>query len=125
MRALRFRPDGHPGRLRRPKKTVFHPGLNAVAGAVLERRLLRWQEQWPGPVPDRGVIGDGKQRRPGGVERVNAVSGAGRFLGGVSTPAKRHEIPAARQGLGPLDLPGRTVLVEALPPKVATAQPSR
>jgi len=122
LRALRFRTDAHTGRLRRPKKTVFHTVLNAVEGEVLERLLLRWQEQLLGPVQDRVVIVDGKQMRHGGVEMVNAVSGAGRFLGGVITQAKSNEIPAARQVLGQLDLTGRTVLVDALHTNVATAQ---
>jgi predicted transposase YbfD/YdcC len=122
LRALRFRTNAHTGRMRRPKKTVFHTVLNAVEGDVLERLLLRWQEQLLGPVQDRVVIVDGKQMRHGGVEMVNAVSGAGRFLGGVITQAKSNEIPAARQVLRQLDLTGRTVLVDALHTNVETAQ---
>jgi predicted transposase YbfD/YdcC len=122
LRALRFRTDGDTGRIRCPKKTVFHTVLNAVEGAALEGLLLRWQEQVLGPVQDRVVIVDGKQMRHGGVEMVNAVSGAGRFLGGVLTEAKSNEIPAARQVLGPLDLTGKTVLADALHTNVETAQ---
>lgn len=122
LRALRFRTDGRTGRIRCPKKTLFHTVLNAVAGDVLERLLLRWQEQLLGPVPDRVVIVDGKQMRHGGVEMVNAVSGTGRFLGGVLTAAKSNEIPAARQVLRQLDLTGKTVLADALHTNVATAQ---
>jgi hypothetical protein len=122
LRALRFRTDPHTGRVRCPKKTVFHTVLNAVSGDRLEGLLLRWQEQLLGPVQDRVVIVDGKQMRHGGVEMVNAVSGAGRFLGGVITEAKSNEIPAARQVLRQLHLTGKTVLADALHTNVATAQ---
>jgi len=122
LRALRFRTDQATGRIRCPKKTVFHTVLNAVAGEVLEGLLLRWQEQVLGPVQDRVVIVDGKKLRHGGMEMVNAVSGSGRFLGGVITAAKSNEIPAARQVLGQLDLAGKTVLADALHTNVATAQ---
>ena len=122
LRALRFRADPQNGRIRCPKKTVFHTVLNAVEGDVLEKLLLRWQEQVLGPGADATVIVDGKKMRHGGVEMVNAVSGRGRFLGGVITAAKRNEIPAARQVLGHLDLAGKTVLADAWHTNVATAQ---
>lgn len=122
LRALRFRADGRTGRIRCPHKTVFHTVLNAVDGEMLERLLLRWQEQLLGPVQDQIVIVDGKKMRHGGVEMVNAVSGAGRFLGGVITEAKSNEIPAARQVLKELDLTGKTVLTDALHTNVETAQ---
>lgn len=122
LRALRFRADRRTGRIRCPKKTVFHTVLNAVDGEGLEGLLLRWQEQLLGPVQDRVVIVDGKKMRHGGVEMVNAVSGSGRFLGGVITADKSNEIPAARVVLGQLDLTGKTVLVDALHTNVQTAQ---
>ena len=122
LRALRFRADRRTGRIRCPKKTVFHTVLNAVDGEVLERLLLRWQEQLLGPVQDRVVIVDGKKMRHGGVEMVNAVSGSGRFLGGVITADKSNEIPAARVVLEQLELTGKTVLVDALHTNVETAQ---
>ena len=104
LRALRLRADGRTGRMRCPKKTVLRTVRNAVDGQVLERLLLRWQEQLRGPVQDRVGSVEGKQLRPGGVEMVHAVSGAGRFLGGIITADKSHEIPAARAVLRPLDL---------------------
>lgn len=122
LRALRFRTDVHTGRIRCPKKTVFHNVLNKVDGAVLERLLLRWQDQLLGPVQDQIVIVDGKKMRHGGVEMVNAVSGSGRFLGGIITADKSNEIPAARHVLEQLDLAGKTVLVDALHTNVETAQ---
>jgi predicted transposase YbfD/YdcC len=122
LRALRFRTDAPTGRIRCPKKTVFHTVLNAVDGPVLEGLLLRWQEQLLGPVHDPVVIVDGKKMRHGGVEMVNAVSGSGRFLGGVITQAKSNEIPAARQVLRQLDLAGKTVLADALHTNVETAR---
>jgi hypothetical protein len=121
-RALRFRADRRTGRMRCPKKTVFHTVLDKVDGAVLERLLLRWQDQLLGPVQDQIVIVDGKKMRHGGVEMVNAVSGSGRFLGGVITADKSNEIPAARVVLKQLDLLGKTVLVDALHTNVETAQ---
>jgi len=121
LRALRFRADRRTGRIRCPKKTVFHTVLNGVEGGMLERLLLRWQEQLLGPVQDSIVIVDGKKLRHGGVEMVNAVSGSGRFLGGI-TEAQRNEIPAARVVLGQLDLTGKTVLTDALHTNVETAQ---
>lgn len=122
LRALRFRRDRRTGRIRCPKKTVFHTVLNAVDGQALEGLLLRWQEQLLGPVQDRVVIVDGKKMRHGGVEMVNAVSGSGRFLGGIITADKSNEIPAARMVLAQLDLTGKTILVDALHTNVQTAQ---
>lgn len=122
LRALRFRADWRTRRIRCPKKTVFRTVLNAVDGQVLEGLLLRWQEQLLGPVQDPVVIVDGKKMRHGGVEMVNAVSGSGRFLGGVITEDKSNEIPAARVVLKQLDLLGKTVLVDALHTNVETAR---
>lgn len=122
LRALRFRADRRTGRMRCPKKTVFGRVLNAVDGPVLERLLLRWQDQLLGPVQDRVVIVDGKKMRQGGVEMVNAVSGSGRFLGGVITAHKSNEIPAARVVLRQLDLVGKTTLTDAAHTNVETAQ---
>lgn len=122
LRALRFRADRSTGRIRCPKQTVFRTVLNAVDGQVLEGLLLRWQDQLLGPAQDRVVIVDGKKMRHGGVEMVNAVSGSGRFLGGIITADKSNEIPAARAVLGKLDLAGKTVLVDALHTNVETAR---
>ena len=122
LRALRFRADVRTRRIRCPKKTVFHHVLKEVDGERLERLLLRWQEQLLGPVQDRIVIVDGKKMRHGAVEMVNAVSGSGRFLGGVITADKSNEIPAARKVLGQLDLAGKTVLTDALHTNMETAQ---
>jgi hypothetical protein len=122
LRVLRFRMDRGTRRIRCPKKTVFRTVLNAVDGQVLEELLLRWQDQLLGPVQDRVVIVDGKKMRHGGVEMVNAVSGSGRFLGGVMTADKSNEIPAARGVLRKLNLVGKTILVDALHTNVETAQ---
>ena len=59
--------------------------------------VLEWQAQVLGPTDNRFVIVDGKKLRHGGREIVNAVDGAGRFLGVGVTPATTNEIPAARQ----------------------------
>lgn len=122
LRALRFRCEAGTARLRRPKKTVFHTLLNRVDAEVLERVLLRWQNRMVKTAEDPVVIVDGKRMRHGGVEMVNAVSGAGQFLGGVITDEKSNEIPAARQVLARLDLTGKTVLTDALHTQVETAR---
>lgn len=122
LRALRFAQDRRTGRHRCPKKTCFTRVLAAVDAAVLEEVLLDWQQRLTGPVQDSLVIVDGKKMRHGGVEMVNAVNGAGQYLGGVITHDKSNEIPAARQLLGRLDLSGKTVLCDALHTQVETGQ---
>jgi hypothetical protein len=122
LRALRFRRDRHTGRIRCPKKTVFHVVLSEVDAATLERVLLIWQRQLLGPPQDRIVIVDGKKMRHGGVEMVNAVTGAGQYLGGVITSCKSTEVTAARPLLRGLDLAGKTVLTDALHTNEETAQ---
>ena len=96
--------------------------MHGVEGDTLERAFLRWQTQLLGPTQDRLVIVDGKKVRHGGVEIVNAVDGAGRFLGSVVTEAKSNEIPAGRQLLRPLNLVDKTVLADALHTPHQTAQ---
>lgn len=121
-RALGFRRDRRTGRHRSPKKTTFTRVLAGVDAQVLERALLGWQQRLTGPVQDPWVIVDGKKMRHGGVEMVNATSGAGQFLGGVITESKSNEIPAARQLLRRLALAGKIVLADAAHTQVETAQ---
>lgn len=122
LRALGFRRDVHTGDLRCPKKTTFGRVLQAVDDDALERVLLRWQDQLLGPTQDRIVIIDGKKVRHGGVEIVNAVNSAGRFLGSVITESKSNEIPAGRRLLRQQDLVGKIVLADALHTQDETAQ---
>ena len=122
LRALGFRPDRRTGQYRCPKKTTFSRVLVGVDAVVLERVLLQWQHRLTGPIQDNLVIVDGKQLRQGGVEIVNATNGAGQYLGGVLTPSKSNEIPAARQLLGRLDLVGKIVLADAMHTQVETSQ---
>jgi predicted transposase YbfD/YdcC len=122
LRALGFRRDKQSGQTRFPKKTTFHRVLSAVDAPSLQRILLQWQQQLLGRVQDSLVVVDGKKMRHGGVEMVNAVNGAGQYLGGVMTEAKSNEIPAARQVLKPLDLKGKIVLADALHTQVETGQ---
>ena len=122
LRTLGFRRDGRTLRYRCPKKTTFSRVLAGVEAAVLEQVLLRWQRRLTGPIQDSLVIVDGKKMRHGGVEMVNATNGQGQYLGGVITPAKSNEIPAARQLLGRLDLGEKIVLADALHTQVETAQ---
>lgn len=121
LRALRFRLDADH-QVRCPKKTTFTRFLHGVDGDTLERVLLRWQDQLLGPTQNRLVMVDGKKVRHGGVEIVNAVDGAGRFLGSVVTPAKTNEISAARQLLRPQNLIGKTVIGDALHTQTETAR---
>jgi hypothetical protein len=122
LRALNFRRDKDTRRYRSPKKTTFHRLLIQVDGPALERVLLEWQQRLVGPIQDHLVVIDGKKMRHGGVEMVNAVNGAGQYLGGVITEAKSNEIPAARHVLARLDLTGKGVLADALHTQVETAQ---
>ena len=122
LRALRFRKKRQGQQIRCPKKTVFHTVLTKVDAATLEKVLLIWQRQLLGPTQDKIVIVDGKKMRHGGVEMVNAVSGSGEYLGGVITPSKSSEVPAARQLLGGLDLAGKTVVADALHTNEETAK---
>ena len=121
LRALRFRRDAQTGRLRRPKKTTFTRVLQAIDDDLVERVLLRWQEQVLGPTQDRIVIIDGKKVRHAGVEIVNAVDAKGRFLGSVMTAPGSNEIPAGRQLLRSLDLGGKLVLADAIHTQDETA----
>lgn len=122
LRALRFRRDVKSGAIRCPKKTTFGRILHEVDDDVLERVLLRWQEQLLGSQQDRIVIIDGKKIRHGGVEIVNAVNSAGRFLGSVVTDSKSNEIPAGRQLLLQQDLLGKIVVADALHTQDETAR---
>lgn len=122
LRALGFRREVDSGEIRCPKKTTFGRVLHEVDDDAVEQVLLRWQHQILGPTQDRIVILDGKKVRHGGVEIVNAVNSAGRFLGSVLTESKSNEIPAGRRLLGKLDLVGKIVLADALHTQDETAQ---
>jgi hypothetical protein len=122
LRALRFFRDPRTGDVRCPKKTTFTRVLHALDDDAIERVLLRWQNQILGPQQDRIVIIDGKKIRHGGVEIVNAVNSAGRYLGSVVTASKSNEIPAGRQLLGSLNLLGKIVLADALHTQDETAR---
>jgi hypothetical protein len=113
LRALRFRADPHTRHIRCPKKTTFTRVLHHVDDDLIERVLLRWQDQILGPPQDRIVIFDGKKVRHAGVEIVNAVDSQGRFLGSVITDSKSNEIPAARQLLAGKDLHGKLLVADA------------
>lgn len=122
LRALRFRADRHTRQIRSPKKTTFTRVLHEVDDDLIERVLLRWQDQILGPRQDRIVIFDGKKVRHAGVEIVNAVDSKGRFLGSVITESKSNEIPAARQLLGEQDLLDNILIADAMHTQDETAQ---
>jgi len=122
LRALRFRADPQTREIRCPKKTTFTRVLHEVEDDLIERVLLRWQDQILGPRQDRIVIFDGKKVRHAGVEIVNAVDSQGRFLGSVITDSKSNEIPAARQLLGQQDLLGKILIADAMHTQDETGQ---
>jgi len=122
LRALRFRADPHTGEIRSPKKTTFTRVLHRLDDDLLERVLLRWQDQILGPRQDRLVIFDGKKVRHAGVEIVNAVDSQGRFLGSVITDSKSNEIPAARQLLKGQDLQAKILIADAMHTQDETGQ---
>jgi hypothetical protein len=122
LRALRFRADPHTREIRCPKKTTFTRVLHEVDDDLIERVLLRWQDQILGPRQDRIIIFDGKKVRHAGVEIVNAVNSEGRFLGSVVTESKTNEIPAARQLLGGQDLLDKILVADALHTQNQTVQ---
>ena len=122
LRALGFRREVESGDIRCPKKTTFGRVLHQVDDEALERVLLRWQDQILGPTQDRIVIIDGKKVRHGGLEIVNAVNSAGRFLGSVVTDSKSNEIPAGRHLLRKQDLVDKIVVADALHTQDETAR---
>lgn len=122
LRALRFRADPHTREIRCPKKTTFTRVLHEVNDDLIERVLLRWQDQILGPRQDRMIVFDGKKVRHAGVEIVNAVDSKGRFLGSVVTESKSNEIPAARQLLGGQDLLGKILVADAMHTQDETAK---
>lgn len=122
LRALRFRADPQTRAIRCPKKTTFTRVLHKVDDDLIERVLLRWQDQILGPRQDRLIVLDGKKVRHAGVEIVNAVDSRGRFLGSVVTASKSNEIPAARQLLGGQDLRGQILVADAMHTQDETAQ---
>lgn len=122
LRALRFRADPHTREIRCPKKTTFTRVLHQLDDDLIERLLLRWQDQILGPRQDRLVIFDGKKVRHAGVEIVNAVDSQGRFLGSTLTDSKSNEIPAARQLLGEQDLLGKILVADAMHTQDETGQ---
>jgi len=122
LRALRFRADPQTRDLRCPKKTTFTRVLHEVDDDLIERVLLRWQDQVLGPRQDRMVIFDGKKVRHAGVEIVNAVDSQGRFLGSVVTQSKSNEIPAARRLLRGQDLLGKILVADAMHTQDETVQ---
>lgn len=122
LRALRFRVDRDTRDIRCPKKTTFTRVLHAANDDLIERVLVRWQDQILGPRQDRIVLFDGKKVRHAGVEIVNAVDSAGRFLGSVVTDSKSNEIPAARELLAGQDLVGKILVADAIHTQNETAQ---
>ena len=122
LRALPFRADPHTREIRSPKKTTFTRVLHQVDDDLIERVLLRWQDQILGPPQDRIVIFDGKKVRHAGVQIVNALDSKGRFLGSVITDSKSNEIPAARQLLGEQDLLDKILIADAMHTQDETGQ---
>jgi hypothetical protein len=113
LRALGFRVDPHTRDVRCPKKTTFTRFLHGVDDDIVERVLLRWQNQILGPRQDRIIIFDGKKVRHAGVEIVNAVDSQGRFLGSVMTNSESNEIPTARHLLDGQSMEDQILIADA------------
>lgn len=122
LRALHFRRAPRTRRVRCPKASAFAYVLARVDATHVEQALLAWQEQVLGPTQDRLLILDGKCLRHAGVETVNAVNGAGRWLGSTLVPAGSNEIPAARKQLAKLDAVEKLVIADAAHTQVETAR---
>lgn len=126
--ALGFRCDPHDGRRRRcPGETVFFRVLGNLPEDQVEQVLLRWQEKLLGPCTDPLIAIDGKAlRHARGQQLVSALGVAsGRWLGSVRVTEKSNEIPAAQiliDRLGPAQLDGKLVVVDALHTQDLTAQ---
>lgn len=125
--ALGFRCDRHTGRRRCPGETAFFRVLGNLPEDKVESVLLRWQEKLLGPATDPLIAIDGKAlRHARGQQLVSAIGvESGRWLGTVRVTEKSNEIPAAQRlidRLGPAQLDGKLVVVDALHTQDVTAQ---
>lgn len=125
--ALGFRCDRHTGRRRCPGETAFYRVLCHLPADKVEQVLLRWQEKLLGPATDTLIAIDGKElRHARGQQLVSAIGvESGRWLGTVRVAKKSNEIPAAQllvDRLGPTQLDGKRVVLDALHTQDVTAQ---
>lgn len=127
LAAFGFRCDPHTGRRRCPGETVFFRVLGHLPEEKVEPVLLRWQDKLLGPATDTLIAIDGKElRHARGQQLVSAIGvESGRWLGTVRVTEKSNEIPAAQilvDRLGPAQLDGKLVVVDALHTQDVTAQ---
>jgi len=125
LRALGFRPSPKAGgKLTAPSEITLFNILCAADADLVQRAVLRWQEQVLGPLPKEELIAiDGKTLRSArGLEIVNAYAPrSGRWLGSEAIAEGSNEITAARTLIDKLELSGRLVCLDALHTQKATA----
>jgi hypothetical protein len=124
-RALGIRPNPQ-GKYPAPSQSTFSRFLGGIDEVQLNQRLLDIQQQLRGPAPrNELVVMDGKEPRHGsGASVLTAVSVPSQYyLGSAVVDEKTNEIPVAQKELiGPLDLEGRFVSLDALHTQDETAR---
>jgi hypothetical protein len=125
--ALGFRCDPHTGRRRCPGETAFFRVLGHLPADQVEQVLLRWQDKLLGPPTDTLIAIDGKELRHARGQQLVSAAGveSGRWRGTVRVTEKSNEIPAAQvlvDRLGPAQLDGKLVVLDALHTQDVTAQ---
>jgi hypothetical protein len=106
-----------------PDQSTFSRMMSQVDVEIVEKVLLKWQEQIRGPVPDEIIAIDGKvPRHSGGKNIVTAIASPSQYyLGCVVTPEGTNEIVAARQLCAKIDLDGKLVSLDAIHAQVETS----
>ena len=121
-----MRRDRRTRRYHAPDATLFFRLLTAVNAERIQPILLAWQEQVLGPLsPEEDLlVVDGKALNSAhGAQIVSVIAARSqRGLGSQLIEEKSNEIPAARRLLEPLDLVGKTVVLDALHTQRETAQ---
>ena len=105
-----------------PAITTFHNVLAALPPETLDNAIGQWTGQHdsahaPVAVDGKDLRGASKQTEDGRRMMVAAVEhDTGVVLGQVEVDSKSNEIPAVRELSGGLDLTGRIVTMDAMPP---------
>jgi hypothetical protein len=123
-RALGIRRN-RDGRYPAPCQSTFCRFFQQVDAARVDQAILAIQAQIRGPLPPDGfIVLDGKEPRHGpGDSILTAIHAPSQYyLGSALVDQKTNEIPVARQLMAPLDLEGRTVVLDALHTQAQTAR---
>jgi hypothetical protein len=125
LRALGFRPSTKAGgKLTAPCETSIFDILCQADADLVQRAVLRWQEQVLGPLPkDELIAMDGKKLRSArGLDIVNAYAPrSGRWLGSEMIETGTNEIIAARKLIEKVEVSGHLICLDALHTQVETA----